>query len=655
MAVRLAALLPALTLAAGPAAAAVPAEAFGTLPQTSDVTLSPDGALLAWHDESSPEPHVVIYDVGAGKNRRILRIDPDAKLRALGFADDTTLLMTVSFTTTDEQASGPSRFEFLRTLACDVNTGATHRLLMEGGYRALVSSADLISWHTGKPHSIIMSSYNYAAHFGRDIGTRLGETRSESPWVVDLFEVDTRTGEGTVIGEGDPFVRQWVVNPDGAPVARSEWHQEGEIYDLLARDGSQWRRILHLEHRGAPTLHEVSPDGKTVIAIGAGEDGRQRLWAIPLDGSAPRDLLPDITDNVVGFVYDPLTGATVGAQVGGMIESTRWIDAEAERRFKEVAKAFPERDVALIGRSQSGARVVAYVEGPSHAPVYYLVDFATHRADIIGEAYPGLANVQLGPVRAFSYRARDGTSIPAYLTVPPGVTAKQLPLVVMPHGGPGARDYYVFDWWAQFLAARGYAVLQPQFRGSTGFGDAFQRAGERQWGGLMQDDVSDGVKELITAGVADPHRICIVGASYGGYAALAGAAFTPELYACAASIGGVSDLADMEAYLKAHAGSESDAVLAWREQIGGSFDPKVGAHSPAHAAASVRAPILLLHCADDTVVPPSQSEEMARALTRAGKKVTYVKLPGDDHWLSRSATRVRMLKQLDAFLAQYLH
>ncbi|HET7757821.1 MAG TPA: prolyl oligopeptidase family serine peptidase [Steroidobacteraceae bacterium] len=654
MATRLAALLPALQLAAGPAAAAVPAEAFGTLPQMSDVTLSPDGALLAWHDESSAEPRAVIYDVAAGRNRRVLRIDPEAKLRALGFADDTTLLMTVSFTTTDEQPGGPSRFEYFRTLASDVNSGESRQLLMEGGRRELVSSADLIAWHTSKPHTVIMSSFDYSERFSRATGSRIADTRAQSPWVMNLFDVDTRTGKGTVIGEGDPFVRQWVVDPDGAPAARSEWHQDGEVYELFARDGSRWRRILHLEHRGAPTLHEVSPDGKTVIAIGAGEDGRDRLWSIPLDGSAPRDLLPDITDNVVGFVYDPLTGATVGAQVGGLIESTRWIDGQAERRFKEVAKAFPERDVALIGRSQSGTRVVAYVEGPSHPPVYYLVDFTTHRADVIGEAYPGLANVTLGAVRAFSYRARDGTTIPAYLTLPPGALPKQLPLVVMPHDGPGARDYYVFDWWTQFLAARGYAVLQPQFRGSSGFGDAFQRAGERQWGGLMQDDVSDGVKELISAGVADPHRVCIVGAGYGGYAALAGAAFTPELYACAASIGGVSDLADMEAYLEGHGGNESDAVLAWREQIGGSSDPKVGAHSPAHAAASVRAPILLLHCADDTVVPPSQAEEMARALRRAGKKVSYVKLPGDDHWLSRSATRVRMLQELDAFLAQYL-
>ena len=225
----------------------------------------------------------------------------------------------------------------------------------------------------------------------------------------------------------------------------------------------------------------------------------------------------------------------------------------------------------------------------------------------------------------------------------------------MPHGGPDARDALGFDWWAQFLAVRGYAVLQPQFRGSTGFGKSFERAGYKQWGGLMQDDVTDGVQALIAQGVADPRRICIVGASYGGYAALAGAAFTPELYACAASINGVSNLPEMLSYFKDHTGAESDAVTAWRDHIGSSFDQQVIEKSPVHAAARVSAPVLLLHSTQDTVVPPGQSEQMANALKKAGARVTLVRLEGDDHWLSRSSTRVQMLRELDTFLSANLH
>jgi dipeptidyl aminopeptidase/acylaminoacyl peptidase len=644
-----------LSLAAAAARAAPPAaEAFAAPPQMSVVTLSPDGRLLAWRDAAATEPQVVVYDIAARRNRRVLRLDPDETLHGMAFADDATLLLTVSFIASDQHGGSPQRSEYFRTLACDVGSGATHVLLMEGGYRALVASADLILWHMPRPHTVVMSSYDYDP--GRDNTFVADDSHiPETPFQVNLFDVDTRTGEGRVVASGNAFVQQWVVDANGAAVARAEWRAQGEVYSLYARSGSGWREILHLEHRGAPTLHEVSPDGRTVYAIGGGDDARQRLWAIPLDGSPPRDLTANLKDDVVDFEYDPLTGATVGARTGGLMGSTHWIDRAAEQRQATLEASFPGRAVALLARSQSGSLVVAQVQDPSHPPVFYLVDFGTHRADIIGEAYPALDKVALGRVRAYSYRARDGTEIPAYLTLPPGGETKNLPLVVLPHGGPAGRDYYQFDWGAQFLAVRGYAVLQPEFRGSTGFGAAFQHGGERQWGGVMQDDVTDGVQALVRAGVVDRRRVCIVGTGYGGYAALAGAAFTPELYACAVSIGGVADLPAMDAYLRDHGGSEPGPVLAWRDQIGAAADPTAGAKSPVRAAQRVQAAVLLLYTADDQVVPPSQSQEMARALTQAGKKVRLVKLPGDDHWLSRTDTRVAVLEQISAFLADSLH
>jgi len=287
--------------------------------------------------------------------------------------------------------------------------------------------------------------------------------------------------------------------------------------------------------------------------------------------------------------------------------------------------------------------------------VYYLMDFRARRTEIVGETYPALATVALGSIRITSFKARDGTQIPAYLTLPPGSDGKRLPLVVLPHGGPELRDWPQFDWWSQFLATRGYAVLQPQFRGSTGFGEAFRLAGRRQWGGLMQDDVTDGVRALISDGTADPGRVCIVGASYGGYAALAGATFTPQLYRCAASINGVSDLADMLQWVQSRGGSQSDSLAYWHESIGQHSNPKIVQNSPVHAADRVIGPVLIMYSADDTVVAPSQSENMARALKEAGKDVTLVKLDGDDHWLSHGATRVQMLQQLEKFLGAQLH
>ena len=170
----------------------------------------------------------------------------------------------------------------------------------------------------------------------------------------------------------------------------------------------------------------------------------------------------------------------------------------------------------------------------------------------------------------------------------------------------------------------------------------------------MQDDVSDGVRHLVANGTANPNKVCIVGWSYGGYAALAGAAFTPDLYACAASIAGVSDLPTMLGYARKGGEKDSGAVVYWKDHIGPANDPKVIAKSPARAADGVRAPVLLLHGAEDTVVPIEQSKIMERALTQAGKQVAMVTLPGDDHGMVRSATRLRMLQELDAFLAKYL-
>ena len=221
-------------------------------------------------------------------------------------------------------------------------------------------------------------------------------------------------------------------------------------------------------------------------------------------------------------------------------------------------------------------------------------------------------------MRHFAYDARDKYPLFGYLTIPAGAAEKNLPLVVLPHGGPHRRDTPDFDWWSQFLASRGYAVLRPQFRGSTGLGTEHLLAGRGQWGLRMQDDVTDGVKALISQGIVDPKRVCIVGASYGGYAALAGAAFTPELYACAISVAGVSDLAEVIAYDEKMGGDESDSVYYERESIGSRDDPKVGEKSPARHARDIRAPILLLHGTNDTVVPFAQSQMMANALAAAG-------------------------------------
>lgn len=227
---------------------------------------------------------------------------------------------------------------------------------------------------------------------------------------------------------------------------------------------------------------------------------------------------------------------------------------------------------------------------------------------------------------------------------------------MLPHGGPEGRDTLGFDWWSQALASRGYAVLQPNFRGSEGFGWDFIKAGFGEWGKKMQTDLSDGVRDLATQGIIDPKRVCIVGASYGGYAALAGATLDRGVYRCAVSVAGPSDLKKMLLSVReAHNGQMSAAQRYWLRFMGadGIKDPDLAAISPARLADKVDVPVLLIHGKDDTVVRYDQSQAMADALKKAGKPVTFVTLEGEDHWLSRGVTRLKMLTEAVAFVEKH--
>jgi dipeptidyl aminopeptidase/acylaminoacyl peptidase len=241
----------------------------------------------------------------------------------------------------------------------------------------------------------------------------------------------------------------------------------------------------------------------------------------------------------------------------------------------------------------------------------------------------------------------------AYLTLPPGKEEKNLPLIVLPHGGPHSRDEPGFDWFSQALASRGYAVLQPQFRGSDGFGDDLLHAGFGEFGKKMQTDLSDGVRTLATQGMIDAKRVCIVGASYGGYAALAGATIDTGVYRCAVSIAGLSDLRQQLRYWE----WSHNKVDARGERFWGRFlavddpdDLKLNDISPIKHVDKVTIPILLIHGKDDTVVPFAQSNDMADALKHAKKPYEFVTLKAEDHWLSKSETRLQMLQATVKFL-----
>jgi dipeptidyl aminopeptidase/acylaminoacyl peptidase len=329
-----------------------------------------------------------------------------------------------------------------------------------------------------------------------------------------------------------------------------------------------------------------------------------------------------------------------------------FFDAELQAHWDAILRAFPDERVDLISHSDDFTKVVLRVFGTKDGYVYAVFDWYTHRAVILGPVYQGLVPAE---VRRVSYRAADGLTVPGYLTLPRGVPEKGLPLIVMPHGGPAVADTLSFDWWAQALAARGYAVLQANYRGSY-LNYQYVAAGFGEWGRKMQTDLSDGVRYLAEQGIIDAKRVCIVGASYGGYAALAGVALDGGVYRCAVAVAGVSDLKRFLQWTDDKVGhGDSINQRYWDRFMGASSpkDPALRAISPIEHVSAVAAPVLLIHGRDDTVVPYEQSDVMADALKRAGKSVELVTLKHEDHWLSRSATRQQMLEASVAFLEKH--
>jgi dipeptidyl aminopeptidase/acylaminoacyl peptidase len=609
------------------AASAPPPEAFGNLPVESNVVLSPDGHWLAWADRHETQARVVMFDLPGRKVQRILAVPEKVSLRSLVWSDNETLIVVLSaIMKGGRDAEGVySRdwsFENYRSIAVDVS----------GGDNRLLPHAALIAARTPRPHMVIMA--------GRGV----------------LVEVDTRTGNYTIIKRGNEHTTAWVLDRSAQPVAREDWDFRHHAYRLLALlPGDKIKEIFRKDDSERPLLAGIVADGSAVVLLATNGRSHQAAWTVPLDGSPQTLLAEDPNEDITSVYTDPYSGAIIGLYVSGSVSDVRWLDPAAQHRYGVLQHTFSGRHVGLYGWTADASKTLASVGTLFGPKTYYIVDFTTHRADIVAEEYPALADVPLGDVKEISYKARDGATIPAYLTTPAAKTTGPISLIVLPHGGPQTRDHPSFNWLVQFLASRGYAVLQPQFRGSTGYGEAFRDAGYHQWGGLMQDDVTDGVRAMIDQGVADPHRICILGQDYGGYVALAGAAFTPDLYSCAVSITGISDLpALLREDVPLLFGAVSTTLSQWKAHIGAPGDPMLAAKSPINSVKSIKIPILIVYGTGDSAVPQSQSEAMVKALQSAGKSVTVAVVADDDTWLSSTETRVQVLKELDTFLAQHL-
>lgn len=650
------AILAALFVAVGAMAQTSP-ESFGALPYISEAAISPDGKKVAMLETRGTQTVVGIYavDTQSGAKPKFISVGEN-KARDLLWGSNDYVLALVSASDTVKTVSGLETYEYFRYFSIHTQTGKS-KILFSGdpGFGRILSPGQLKHRLPNDPDHVLVAQLEPASGLkSQSTGSRMA-AKELGGWSV--YRVSLKTGKERRIASGNPDTDEWVIGADGTPVLRIDYADREQERVVLKLEGKRAKELKrYQEARGGGTIFSTygpSDDGVHTIVSAVRGGNTTGLYKLNNEtGALGEAVYVNKEYDISGVQRDYDRGSVIGVSVTREFPETIYFDDDFKGLSAQMKKALKSDAVSLVSFSRDRNLWIVSAKYASKPSAFYLFDRGRKELSAIGSSYPWLENVAL--VREeFDYTTPDGKMIHGYLTRPKGQAKENLPLIVLPHGGPVARDDMSFDWWASFYAVNGYAVYQPNFRGSRGYGYDFRVAGRRQWGQLMQDDITNGVKKLIADGVVDGSRVCIVGASYGGYAALAGATLTPELYQCAVSVNGVSDLM---ALLGEESRSSEYSLAYWEVQIGDRFTDvkKIRSVSPVDQVANVRAPILLIHGRDDTVVPFDQSKRIEAALKKARKPVTLIELKGEDHWLSGAVTRTRMLTETMSFIAEHI-
>lgn len=622
--------------AAAPGAAQpAPIETYAALPAVESVAVSPDGAAFAYIRRRM-DGDAVIAQARTGEVLITIDISDRVARRVFWASPDHVV---ISSTVNDKLPHTASSRLYEQLDIVNVRTQRVARALR---------SAD---------KAILTASFGPAT-----VGTYRGEpvmylrtyTVENNAYTYDLYRVNLDDGRGRLHRTGAEDTNGYVLRTDGEVLARTTYDDETGVWRLLAARGGNWGEIMSRRSLiDPPALIGLGQSDATVLVSEDREEGPVLVEINLADGTevASHDVVG--TDSVVRNGQ----GHLVGLSKHGLTQSYVLFDPSLQANWDRLVLGLPGRQLFLTDSSDDLSVLVFRAEGAGEPGATYLFDANRQSVNLIGREYPDLNPADLAQVSAVSYKAADGLDLFGYLTTPNGREARALPLIIMPHGGPASRDRAGFDYWAQALASRGYAVFQPQFRGSEGFGRTLLEAGYGEWGRKMQGDLADAVAHLANVGVADRSRVCIVGGSYGGYAALAGMTIDQGVYRCAVAVAGVSDLPAMLASERRQDGRArfNPGLRYWQRFMGvdSDTDPSLAERSPARLASRVRGPVLLIHGRADTVVPFEQSQIMERAMRAAGKDVELIALDGEDHYMTFPATRLRMLTETIAFLEQH--
>jgi dipeptidyl aminopeptidase/acylaminoacyl peptidase len=601
---------------------ASPLDVYGHLPNIEDVALSPDGSRVAYVRTEGDLRIVVVATVADRKMIRWVRVGEE-KLRNIQWADDDNVMITTSGTT--------------------VNVGFKEEWFILRVYNV---TRNEIRFLPGKPIdagddvlNIVIGRVMVRRVEGHTVLFVPGQYYRHGP---ALFRCDLTTGHVSALRVGTLDIESWLVDGDGHLAAEEVYDKQTQRWAIKVFRAVGYREAAsgHAPIE-VPRMLGLGPTADTLL-IESLEDGD---WVWRSLSTSDGTFGPPMVE---GKLFDtPIEDGLTHRLIGGThvedVPEYEFFDSALENRWKAIVRAFEGGTVRFLSASRDFSKILVRVEGVKYGYRYDLIDLGDKPAAIpVGQVYVGIDTVF--EVRRITYAAADGLQIPAYLTLPRGRALHGLPLVVLPHGGPAVRDTADFDWWSQALAGQGYAVLRPNYRGSN-LGRRFLEAGFGEWGRKMQTDLSDGVRYLVKEGIADSARVCIVGASYGGYAALAGVTLDPGVYRCAVSVAGLSDLELMLQW-------KSSDIRYWDRfwGVSGHSDAVLDAISPIKHLDAVNVPVLLIHGRDDTVVPFEQSQLVFDALRHKQKDVEFVTLKHEDHWLSHSETRLQMLEATVAFL-----
>jgi len=623
-----------------------PAQLFGRRELVKDIHLSPDGKHVVF---VTPGPGLVTYaavvDIETHEMHPAGRQDgKPLSLDRCGWSSNTRIVCREFGVLFDSSPPLP----YARTVAFDSdgkNAAYLGRRTSIDSIRVSQFDGKIIDWMAGDGTILMTRDYVPTATTAH---SRLGETNDG----LGVDRVDTRTGRGVPVERPDRTASDYLSDGQGNIRIRevdeisANGNLTGTTTYLYRRAGDwQWRAFSRTKH-DTNEFTPIAVDGTRNVAYAYKSlNGRDALYSVALDGTFKEELVashPEVDINNV------VTVGRHGRVIGAIYTTDRrqvdYFDPEYKKLAASLARALPKTPlIHFLDASADEQRLIVFAGSDTDPGHYYIYDKPTHHLNELFEARAELADQPMAPMKSISFKATDGTVIPAYLTLPIGGAGKGLPAIVMPHGGPSYRDEWGFDWLVQFFARRGYAVLQPEYRGSSGYGDGFYAQNAfRSWQTAM-GDICDGGRWLVKEGIADPAKLAIVGWSYGGYAALQTNVVDPTLFKAIVAIAPVTDLgmAKSEAY------GYTNSVVVAREIGSGDI---VSQGSPARHADRIQAPVLMFHGDHDLNVGVAESKVMDAALRKAGKRSTLVIFPGLDHQLDDSAARAQLLDQSDAFL-----